>query len=99
MLKTPSGRKLKISPYVVKRYEPLTGLYYFYNAKNKTFWECPYNQGAVVSALDGTLTEDEIFEILYSNNTDIKFSDIRKNFGNTFEFLIKEEFIIISFHF
>jgi hypothetical protein len=85
--------RLKLSPFVVKRYEPNLSLYIFYNAKNETFWETSLPEGLIVSTLDGTLSAEEIFEILHSNNPHAELDLIRTKFSKTFEFLLKEEFI------
>jgi len=87
---------LKLSPYVIKRYEAPLETYFFYNVKNKTFWETDYSTGAVVAALDGSLLKSEIYHILSENNPEILFEKIQKKFDETFDFLVKEEFLVYA---
>lgn len=57
-----SDKKLKLLPFVIKRYEKDIDLYIFYNAKNKLFWETDFTTGSVVCALDGSLETEEILK-------------------------------------
>ena len=87
--------KLKLAEYVIKRYEPSLGLYFFYNAKDDTVWETDFHTGSVVSALDGSITTKEVFEILSKNNN-IPVQDIESAFSKTFDHLIEEEFLNVQ---
>ena len=87
--------KLKLAEYVIKRYEPGLGLYFFYNAKDDTVWETDFHTGSVVSALDGTITTAEVFKILSENNN-IPMQDIESAFSKTFEHLTEEGFLYVK---
>ena len=89
------SNKLKLAEYVIKRYEPNLGLYFFYNAKNDTVWETDFHTGSVISALDGTLTTKEVFEILSKNNN-IPIKEIENAFSQTFEHLTEEGFLNVQ---
>ena len=86
--------KLKLAKYTLKKYEPKLGLYFFYNAKNKSFWNCDYPTGSVISALDGTISTDEVIRILASNNSDFSKAEFEEVFMEIFNFLLKEEFLV-----
>ena len=87
--------KLKLAEYVIKRYEPNLGLYFFYNAKYDTVWETDFNTGSIISALNGNITIKEVFEILSKNNN-IPIRDIESAFSKTFEQLIEERFLNVK---
>ena len=82
-----------LQDFVLKRYEPQLGLYFFFNAKNKQTWSCPNYIGEVVSALEGDLSVLNIINILAENNTELETQEIKKLFVPIFEFLFKEEFL------
>lgn len=83
----------KISPYVVKRFEPALEKYFFYNAKDKTFWNCDFSMGAVLSCFDGSLSVEEILEIVSNNNPETDKNEIREKILETLEFLLAEGFV------
>ncbi len=87
--------KLKLAEYVIKRYEPSLGLYFFYNAKDDTVWETDFHTGSIISALDGTITTKEVFEILSKNNN-IPIQDIESAFSKSLDYLKKEGFLNVK---
>lgn len=86
------NKKLKLSPSVLKRFEPSVG-YCFYNARNKTCINTDYTSGTIVAALDGTLSVKEVLEILLENNKDVSSETLKEKLVNIFETLLKEEFL------
>lgn len=84
---------VKLHAYVLKRYEPELNTYYFYNVKDKSFWKTDFGTGSIISALDGSLSMDEIVKILSDNNPDLNKDDLRKSLTETFNFLQKEGFL------
>ena len=86
----------KLSPFVVKRFEPGLGKYFFYNAQKKIFWQCDSPTGAVVSCLDGTLSVNEIINIISNNNPGIEKNEIFEKITETLKFLLKEGFVYES---
>ena len=83
----------KISPNVIKRYESSIDQYFFYNAKNKTFWNCDSTLGMIVSCFDGSLCYGEILNIIYENNPETDKEEILKRLKEIIDFLLKEGFI------
>ena len=79
------NKKLKLSPSVLKRFEPQVG-YCFYNARN-------YTSGTIIAALDGTLSVKEVLEILLENNKDVSSETLTEKLVNIFENLLKYEFL------
>ena len=82
------NKKLKLSPSVLKRFEPQVG-YCFYNACINT----DYTSGTIIAALDGTLSVKEVLEILLENNKDVSSETLTEKLVNIFESLLKEEFL------
>ena len=82
------NKKLKLSPSVLKRFEPSVG-YCFYNARNKACINTDYTSGTIVAALDGTLSVKELLE----NNKDVSSETLKEKLVNIFETLLKEEFL------
>ena len=82
------NKKLKLSPSVLKRFEPSVG-YCFYNARNKACINTDYTSGTIVAALDGTLSVKEVLEI----NKDVSSETLKEKLVNIFETLLKEEFL------
>ena len=89
-------RKLKLAPYVIKRFEPKLDKYFFYNAKNKTYWETDKITGYVIDTLDGSISTEEVIKILSSNNTDIPANQLEEFFTQKFEYLLREEFLCVE---
>ena len=89
-----NSSKFKLAPWVVKRHEDALGRSYFYNAKTKMNWSSELSTGIVVSALDGSLTVEEIVDILAENNPEISANDFRETFVKIFNKLKDEEFIV-----
>ena len=86
------NKKLKLSPSVLKRFEPSVG-YCFYNARNNACINTDYTSGTIVAALDGTLSVKEVLEILLENNKDVSSETLKEKLVNIFETLLKEEFL------
>ena len=86
------NKKLKLSPSVLKRFEPQVG-YCFYNARNKACINTEYTSGTIIAALDGTLSVKEVLEILLENNKDVSSETLTEKLVNIFENLLKEEFL------
>ena len=86
------NKKLKLSPSVLKRFEPSVG-YCFDNARNKACINTDYTSGTIVAALDGTLSVKEVLEILLENNKDVSSETLKEKLVNIFETLLKEEFL------
>ena len=86
------NKKLKLSPSVLKRFEPSVGCC-FYNARNKACINTDYTSGTIVAALDGTLSVKEVLEILLENNKDVSSETLKEKLVNIFETLLKEEFL------
>lgn len=86
--------KYKISPTVLKRFEPELNTYYFYNAQKQIYWHCDYAMGEIISCLDGELSIEEIISIIVQNNPDIPQESIENKIKETFDFLYKEGYIV-----
>lgn len=86
------NKKLKLSPSVLKRFEPQVG-YCIYNARNKACINTDYTSGTIIAALDGTLSVKEVLEILLENNKDVSSETLTEKLVNIFESLLKEEFL------
>ena len=86
--------KPKLSPNVLRKFEPKLELFCFYNAKNKTFWNCDFPTGTIIANLDGTLEIQEILEIILTNNKNIDQNKLKNSLLETFEILLNEEFLI-----
>ena len=82
------NKKLKLSPSVLKRFEPQVG-YCFYKACINT----DYTSGTIIAALDGTLSVKEVLEILLENNKEVSPETLTEKLVNIFENLLKEEFL------
>ena len=89
-------KRLKLASYTVKRYEPQLEKYFFYNSKNRTFWETDFKTGSVISLLDGNLSVSDIISTLAKNNSEIPKEKLSEYFRNNFEFLLKEEFLCVA---
>ena len=83
------NKKLKLSPSVLKRFEPQVG-YCFYNARNKACINTDYTSGTIIAALDGTLSVKEVLEILLEDGSS---ETLTEKLVNIFESLLKEEFL------
>lgn len=86
--------KLKLSPFVIRKPEEKLGKVCFYNAKNKTFWNADLSLGSVISALDGTLTVEEVLDIVLSNNKAVNSDELKASILDAFETLYGGEFLI-----
>lgn len=86
-------KKIKLAPYTLKRYEPKLGVYFFCNVKSADLWKTDSATGAVVASLDGSLTVDEIIDIIAANSPQIPKIQIKEHFNSTFDFLLKEGFL------
>ena len=85
--------KYKLRKEIIKKYEPKLGLYFFYNARKDNFWNTDEAIGSVIAALDGTLTYEEIINIISENNKHIEKVQIESILRKSFDFLIKEEYL------
>ena len=83
----------KLSGYTIKRYEPKLGVYFFFNVKNRTYWETDYVTGSIVASLDGTLDVSDIVDIVLSNNKNIPENKFYEYVADKLTFLEREEFI------
>ncbi len=88
------NNKLKLAPYVIKKYEEKIEKFCFYNAKDKTFWSADFALGSIISALNGTLTVAEVFEIVLSNNCNMEKKHLEESLLEAFEILCKEGFLV-----
>ena len=86
--------RLKLAPWVIKRNEEPLERSYFYNAKIQRVWSTELSTGIVVSALDGSLTVNEIIDILSENNPNIDKTELKNSFVKLFNQLEKEEFVV-----
>ena len=86
-------KKLKLVPYILKRYEPGLDCYFFHNARSGALWKTDYETGTIISSLDGTRTKEDIVNLLASNSPDVSVRDLETHFYNIFDFLLKEGFI------
>ena len=86
-------KKLKLAPYTLKRYEPNLDSYFFYNVSTSDFWQTDSITGFVISSLDGSLSRDEVVNVLFSNNPEISKAELEKHFYNVFDFLIGKGYI------
>lgn len=85
--------KLKLAPYVIKKYEENLERFCFYNAKDKTFWDGDLALGLTVSALDGTISVKEVLDILSKNN-DINQEELKNSLLDVFNLLLLEGFLV-----
>ena len=81
------NKKLKLSPSVLKRFEPQVG-YCFYNARNKASRAL---QRIVDSAYKFKVKE--VLDILLENNKEVSPETLTEKLVNIFENLLKEEFL------
>ena len=88
------NKKLKIAPYTLIRYESKLDTYFFYNVKDDNFWETDEVPGSVVAAFDGTVSCEDIVNMLHEDSPDVSIEDLREHFGETFKFLLKEGYIL-----
>jgi len=88
------NKKLKLSPSVLKRYEPELGIYCFYDARTGNCINMDSVSGAVAAALDGTLCTSEVVEILLANNSISEPENFAENLCRVFNGLLKEEFLV-----
>ena len=88
--------KLTLAPWVLKRFEPQLGSYYFFNAKSKKMWTGDHTIGSIISVLDGTLTCNQVLDILIANNRSISKDELQKFLFAIFEMLIKEDYLVKS---
>lgn len=84
---------LKLIPTITKRYESKLDRYFFYNNLNGKCWDTDSTIGAVVAALDGSLTLDEIIDTISSNTVEVPRGELKIQFNKIFDFLEKEGFI------
>lgn len=84
----------RISPTVIKRYESSLEQYFFYNAKNKTFWNCDSSTGTIVSCFDGSISLGKILEIICKNNPEADREMLLKKITEIIEFLLAEGFCV-----
>ena len=89
-------KKLKLAPFVIKRYEPKSEKYFFYNAKNKTYWDTDKLTGYIIVTLDGSLSTKEVIKILSANNTEIPVTQLEDYFYQKFDYLLQEEFLCVE---
>lgn len=87
------NKKLKLAPFVLKRYEPQVG-YCFYNAKTKSCINADYTSGVIVEALDGSFSVEEVINILLENNKEVSTEVFTEKFISILERLHKEEFLV-----
>lgn len=88
------NKKLIIAPYTLIRYEAKLDTYFFYNVKDDNFWETDEVTGSIVSILDGTNSCEDIVNMLHESSPDVSIDDLREHFSETFEFLLKEGYIL-----
>ena len=88
------NRKLKLAPYVIKKKEENLQKICFYNAKDKTFSNLDYPTGIMITALDGSLTVDEVLEVIVSNNRKIEAETFKASLVELFNLLYKEGFLV-----
>lgn len=86
--------KPKLANYVLKKYEPNLSSYFFYNAKTQDMWKIDSSTGEIISALDGTISIDEIINIILENNPNLSKPETIRVFTGIFEYLFKEEYIV-----
>ncbi len=86
--------KYKLPKEILKKYEPKLGLYFFYNTRMGTFWNTDESLGGVISALDGSLSYEEILNIVSKNNIKVSKEEIDIVLQNAFEFLLKEGYLV-----
>lgn len=79
------NKKLKLSPSVLKRFEPPSGLL-FLQCRNKACINTDYTSGTIIAALDGTLSVKEVLEILLENNKDVSSET---SYGKTRKYFLK----------
>ena len=85
--------KLKLAPYVLKRYEPKLDAYFFNNVSTTSYWKTDYITGIVIASIDGTLSRKDIIDVLASNNPDVSYKKLEEHFYKVFDFLIKEGYL------
>lgn len=88
------NKKLIIAPYTLMHYESKLDTYFFYNTKDDNFWETDEVTGSIVSILDGTNSCEDIVSMLHESSPDISIEDLQEHFGKTFDFLLKEGYIL-----
>jgi len=87
------NRILQLSPYTLKRYEQKLDRYFFFNVKDKKFWETDYITGSVVAGLDGSSSVKDVLLNLYSSNSEIDSLELEEYFCKVFNFLFEEGYI------
>ena len=87
------SKKLKLAPYVIKRYEYGLDTFFFYNLKNESFWHTDFTTGSIIVSLDGTKDTSTIIDTISSNSPQISKSELDVFFNKVFDFLIKEGFL------
>ena len=90
------SKNISIAEYILKRYEPNDGLFYFYNAKTEKCWKCDETVGSVISTLNDAFNFSEIIDILAENNPNSSRKEIEEIFEYAFNFLLEEEFIVYA---
>ena len=90
-------KKLSLAPYTLKRYEPALDAYFFGNMKNGVFWYTDSVTGFVIYNLDGSLSREEILNILSAGNPNVSKENLKEHFYKVFDFLIKEEYVFESY--
>lgn len=90
------SKELKLANWVLKRYEPTNGLYYFYNAKKDSCWKCEDYIGNIIETFDGSLSFDEIIAILLNSNSEEDLLEIKSSLELFVDFLIEEEYLVYS---
>ncbi|MBO7673340.1 hypothetical protein J6S88_08045 [bacterium] len=83
-------KKLKSCFSQLQEYESKLDKYCFCNFITAMVWNTDYNTGSAIAELNGTLTNNEFFEILVANNPNSSRAELEEKFINIFNFLEKE---------
>ena len=94
LIENLKSSRIALNKAILKRKEKSLDLFFFYNAMTKKGWHCNIAIGVVISSLDGSLTVDEVFQVLSSNSEDLSFEEISNYFLPLFNHLLDEEFLV-----